>query len=185
MNCRQVWTKCLGNNGGVYPWDDPLTATPDMPRMKPENARRLQKIYAILDDEGNMCDGSVPSAKVIDILRIFGANPAREDEQKALRSLDVDSDGNVSFREMCSYFAKEGAVIAVSSDEQKRIHLLDLMKSFDTNNDGRFSKKEMKKILTSMGQPLTNDEYTACFKGLDMNQDGYLSFDELLPALEA
>lgn len=180
--CRQKWTRCLGTNGGVFPWDDPVTGTSETPRMDLQQARRLQKVYAILDDEG-VCDGSIPSAKVIEILRIFGANPDTRKEKIVLRELDVDEDRSVSFRELCAYFAENGTVDVVSK-ETKQDNLIKLMHTFDRNKDGKFSKKEVKNLLTHMGQPLTPVEYTQCFKGLDMDNDGFLSIEELLCAFE-
>ena len=77
--------------------------------MPADEARKLRNIFHILDKDNDL-DGSIPQDKVVDILRLFGANPTRHDEKKLLADIDVNHDLFVSFREMCMYFAINGCV---------------------------------------------------------------------------
>lgn len=152
--------------------------------MDPADAAKFLLIYQILDDE-SVKDGSIPGSKVVDVIRIFGQNPTEVEGKKLLLELDVNGDMQVSFRELCAYFASKKMKLTVSDEAGKRLHLMKLMESFDENSDRKISKRELKNLLTHMGQPLDKRELDDAFKGLDMDGDGTLSFDELLAGLEA
>ena len=105
--------------------------------MPLDEARKLRNIYHILDKEYDF-DGSIPQEKVIEILRMFDANPTAHDERQLLAELDVNNDLFVSFREMCSYFAVKGWVTAVESKEHKILKLRSFLEIFDVNKDGKW-----------------------------------------------
>lgn len=152
--------------------------------MHKEDAQRLHNIYQIFDQE-SMQDGSIPGSKVVDILRMFGENPTHAEERQLLLDLDTNEDRVVSFRELCIHFAETGLRLISKSKGEHRNHLREMMKVFDTNEDGTISKSELSRLLKHMGQPLDKRELRAAFKGLDMDGNGKLSFDELLEGLEA
>ena len=146
-HCNQVWQRCPSSNGGVFPWDDFLSSK-DAPRMPTDEAKKLRNIFHILDKESDI-DGSIPQPQVVEILRLFGANPTHADEKKLIAELDVNHDLFVSFREMCMYFAAKGCV-QVESQNAKLTKLRAFLEVFDVNHDGTLSKVEFRKMLTHM-----------------------------------
>ena len=113
--------------------------------MPLDEARKLRNIYHILDKEYDF-DGSIPQEKVIEILRMFDANPTAHDERQLLVELDVNNDLFVSFREMCSYFAVKGWVTAVESKEHKILKLRSFLEIFDVNKDGKWGTRSSKHV---------------------------------------
>ena len=151
--------------------------------MNVQDATKLSRIYHIFDAE-SIQDGSISTSKIIDVIRMFGQNPTPAEGRRLLADIDTDKDHHVSFRELCTYFAANGMRLIVEDKASKRRTLLQLMTIFDKNNDNQINKKELREMLLYMGQPLNKRELREAFSGLDMDQDGKLSFEELLAGLD-
>ena len=53
-------------------------------------------------------------------------------------------------------------------------------KIFDRDGDGYIDFKELKQVVTSMGEPLSPTAADALFKEADINGDGKLDFNEFI-----
>ena len=53
-------------------------------------------------------------------------------------------------------------------------------KIFDRDGDGYIDFKELKQVVTSMGEPLSPTDADALFKEADINGDGKLDFNEFV-----
>ena len=51
---------------------------------------------------------------------------------------------------------------------------------FDRNKDGYVDAKELKKVTTTLGQQLTNEEVDAFMAEADIDGDGRLSYEEFV-----
>ena len=51
---------------------------------------------------------------------------------------------------------------------------------FDRNKDGFVDAKELKKVTTTLGQRLTNEEVEAFMREADIDGDGKLSYEEFV-----
>ena len=54
---------------------------------------------------------------------------------------------------------------------------------FDKNKDGFVDAKELKKVTTTLGETLTNEEVDAFMAEADIDGDGRLSYDEFVKML--
>ena len=63
--------------------------------------------------------------------------------------------------------------------------LQDLFKSWDTNNDGRVSKIEFAKGLSSLNWDAPKETVEALFNHMDKDKSGYLDYKELQKTIEA
>ena len=51
---------------------------------------------------------------------------------------------------------------------------------FDRNKDGYVDAKELKKVTTTLGQRLTNEEVDAFMAEADLDGDGKLNYEEFV-----
>lgn len=56
--------------------------------------------------------------------------------------------------------------------------LLLLFRSIDTDKDGRLDKKELCKAFQKAGMTVPSRRLSGFFDEIDMNRDGFISFDE-------
>ena len=144
-----------------------------------EKARKMRGMYAhVENDSGHV--GTIHSKSIIDIVRLFGANPTPETARQIIKDIDISGDDACSFHELVSYFAGPGSEILSDKNtgwdvhhDSKREYWENLFKQFDTNADGRFSVKELSHLLRHMGDsPLSKQEVSDMFFGMDANSDG-------------
>ena len=53
-------------------------------------------------------------------------------------------------------------------------------KIFDRDNNGYIDLRELKTVITRMGEPFTDEEAEEIFKAADLNGDGKLDYDEFV-----
>lgn len=61
--------------------------------------------------------------------------------------------------------------------------LKDAFAMFDKNNDGHITPEELKSVLTTMGERLTDEEAQEFIDDADVNGNGTLELDELASIL--
>lgn len=62
--------------------------------------------------------------------------------------------------------------------EQAERHLLVLFRSIDVDHNGKLDMEELQKAFRRTGLKVPMRRINAFFSHIDMNNDGYISFDE-------
>ena len=63
-----------------------------------------------------------------------------------------------------------------------REEIRDAFKVFDRNNDGRLSSQELRDILVTMGDKMTEEDINDLMRTADINGDGMIDYEGLLIA---
>ncbi|ESQ27454.1 hypothetical protein EUTSA_v10019832mg [Eutrema salsugineum] len=77
-----------------------------------------------------------------------------------------------SFMKLCEQLSSD------RNGESKNRDIEDVFAYMDANRDGRISAQEVKKILKTLGEQLSDEEAEAAVKLSDMDGDGMLDFEE-------
>ena len=87
---------------------------------------------------------------------------------------DYDGNGTMDFPEFLSLMVKK--MKDTSSDEK----ILDVFKSFDKDGNGYVSASELRSIMMSLGEILTDVEVDEMIREADTNGDGQIDYDEFV-----
>ena len=71
-----------------------------------------------------------------------------------------------------------GHLKAPLDPEEEKEELRDAFKTLDADGDGFLSASELRNVLTSMGEPLTDKEVDEMLRSVDIDNDGKLNFEE-------
>jgi len=63
---------------------------------------------------------------------------------------------------------------------QQRAELQEAFRLFDKNGDGKISSKELKDVMTQLGQKPTDKEVADMIKSVDQDHNGTIEFDEFV-----
>lgn len=85
---------------------------------------------------------------------------------------DYDANGSMEFIEFLSLMAEE--MKDTTSDEK----ILDVFKYYDKDGNGYVSARELRSIMTSLGELLTDQEVDELIREADANGDGQIDYDE-------
>lgn len=123
----------------------------------------MTKAFGLFDKNG---DGSISTAELGEVMRNLGHSPTEEALRVMVDEVDADGNGNIDFAEFLTLMARR----MKAKDSQAEI--LEAFKVFDKDNSGKISVKELREVMTSLGEKLTEGEVEEMIKDADINGDG-------------
>lgn len=111
-------------------------------------------------------------------LRLSGQNPSQADIKRLKAEFDQDNDGVFDFDEFTAVVCRG----YVSKDAMRK-KAMQAFAVFDTDESGTISLQELRRIMTTYGEDMTDEEVDDLFHELDTNDDGQLEIQELVDVL--
>lgn len=168
----------------------------------------LSTVFQLIDKNGNgflekeevLAAANQADSKLMDLCNQIPALWSFLDVGKwenAFREMDTNQDGQISWFEFVSFFAKSGGGKAKSSKDQS--DLVAVFKCIDTNGNGVLEKSEVLAAVNSQ-EPGLKDfcqqvpcmmpllqpaSWEAAFNALDTNADGMISWYEFVAFFES
>ena len=95
-----------------------------------------------------------------------------------VRDVDADGNGTIEFAEFLALVSRqrEAANADGSADEELR----EAFGVFDRDHDGHISKAELRHVMISLGEKLTDEEVEGMIAEADLDGDGQVNFDEFV-----
>ena len=102
-------------------------------------------------------------------MRSLGLQPTDAELQDMINEVDADSDGTIDFEEFVKLMTRE--VDASDSGNE----LYKAFQVFDKDNSGSISASELKEVLISIGERVTDAEVDAMMEEADVDHNGTIS----------
>lgn len=109
----------------------------------------FKEAFALFDKDNT---GSINSNELATVMRSLGLSPSEAEVADLMNEIDVNGSNKVEFSEFLALMSRQ---LKNSDSEQE---LLEAFKVFDKNGDGFISAAELKHVLTSIGEKLTDAE---------------------------
>lgn len=136
-------------------------------RLTPEEENEARECFAIYGK-----NGQIPSKELGNALRSLGVNPTNA-EVKAL----VNEAGNpptIDFSSFLRMLAKD----FTPSDSAEEIR--ESFGIFDRDGDGSISASELKHVLMTMGEKLTEEEVGIMIQAADIDSEGKIYYEQFI-----
>jgi len=134
----------------------------------------FKEAFTTFDKDGS---GTISTKELLGVMRSIGQNPTEDEILNHIVEYDINGDGTIDFDEFCEMMLKQ------SKDIDQTVEIREAFKIFDRDGNGYIDAKELKDVVTRMGECLTAEEADEFLQEADTNNDGKLDYNEFLTML--
>lgn len=118
-------------------------------------------------------DGTITIKELKEVMRSLGQNPTKDELKAMISSVDDNGDNEIDFEEFLILMSSKRSN---SNDPDKELR--DAFAVFDADGSGTISRNELKKLMKSLGQTLSDAELSAMMDEVDSDKSGEIDFAE-------
>ncbi|CAH3176538.1 unnamed protein product [Porites lobata] len=141
-----------------------------MTDLTEEQMVEFKDAFSLFDQVG---DGKVEKAQVPNILRSVGLNPTKHDVERVMETLKSRKDKRIEFEVFLSVYVSLAKKQTGSPEE-----FIQALRNFDRDLNGKISAAELRRMLTALGDRLTEEQANAIV-GL-FEKKGYVDYEKLV-----
>ncbi|KAL9058245.1 MAG: hypothetical protein Q9162_001844 [Coniocarpon cinnabarinum] len=128
----------------------------------------FRKVFTLFDKDGS---GTIDAKELGTVMRSLSLDPTEEELHDLVREADRDGNGSIDFNGRSA-----PAVQPVSFEEEMR----QAFKVFDKDGSGTLSKAEVREVMRSLGENITEEELDEMMREVDLDKSGTIDFKEFM-----
>ncbi|ORY07328.1 putative myosin regulatory light chain cdc4 [Basidiobolus meristosporus CBS 931.73] len=144
-----------------------------MADISEEQLSEYREAFSLFDKRG---DGVCPPESLGELLRALGQNPTQADLQTILDSLNNKP---IDFNTFLEILNRPGGFELSGSVEE----FIQAFQVFDKDGSGYISAGELRYVLTSLGEKLTENEVDELLKGVETDKEGAINYESFVNML--
>ncbi|KIJ98372.1 hypothetical protein K443DRAFT_680798 [Laccaria amethystina LaAM-08-1] len=138
-------------------------------QLSKEQVDSYKEAFSLFDKDG---DGTITTKELGVVMRSLGQNPTEAELQDMVNEVDRDGNGTIDFEEFLDMMSRN------SIDENAEEEMRQAFLVFDKDGSGSISKSELKQVMRSLGEYLTDQEVEEMIREADGDGDGEIDFQE-------
>jgi len=119
-------------------------------------------------------DGVITTKELAHIMRSLNQDPTEEELNEMIEEVDLDKNGEVDFEEFITLMNRRSKEIDIEEE------VLNAFKIFDKEGNGLISITELRHIMMTLGDQLSEEEIDDMLKEADNDGDGYINYEEFI-----
>jgi len=149
-------------------------APADKDKLTDEQVSEFKEAFSLFDKDG---DGQITTKELGTVMRSLGQNPSEAELRDMINEVDADGSGTIDFPEFLTMMARK------IKDTDTEEELREAFKVFDRDGNGYISAAELRHVMTSIGEKLSESEVDEMIREADSNNDGQVAYDEFVKLL--
>jgi len=117
--------------------------------------------------------GTITKTELKEVMKSLGQKPTDKELEQMIKSVDKDNNNEIDFEEFLTLMSSKKP----GKDDPDR-ELKDAFAVFDADGSGTISRSELKKLMKSLGQKLSDAELDAMMDEVDTDGNGEIDFKE-------
>ncbi|RMZ88738.1 hypothetical protein DV736_g4030, partial [Chaetothyriales sp. CBS 134916] len=157
--------------------DVPPTRSPGSARPKQlskEEIEGYKEVFALFDKDNS---GTITASELGDVMRSLGQNPSETELRDMINEVDVDQSGAIDFDEFLKMMSTTLKPIDVDQETRAAFAV------FDKDGSGTISADELRQVMKSLGEDLTDAEIDEMIREADKDRDGTIDYEEFVQLL--
>ncbi|KAG8722786.1 calmodulin-like 3 [Ceratobasidium sp. 395] len=143
-------------------------------QLSQEQIAECREAFSLFDKDG---DGTISKDELGTIMRSLGQCPSDSELQGIIERGDLDHSGTIDFDEFLAMMG--GMMQETSMDDEMR----EAFQVFDKDGSGQISAEELKGMMASLGERLSDSEVQQMIEEADTDGDGQISYTEFVKML--
>uniref|UniRef100_A0A1I8GC76 Calmodulin n=1 Tax=Macrostomum lignano TaxID=282301 RepID=A0A1I8GC76_9PLAT len=139
----------------------------------------IRESFALFDKNG---DGSISAEELGEVMKTLGQFPNADELQDMMRQVDEDGDGTIDFNEFV-HMMSERMLQDEENTTRKERQMKRAFAVFDKDGNGLIDSQELKRVMESLGEKLTDQEIDEMMREADKNGDGFVDYAEFAELL--
>jgi calmodulin len=137
---------------------------------------KIREVFDYFDRKG---EGKIQTLDLGSAIRCCGSNynPSQQLIKELIEDFDPESSGYMNFETFKEVMKKNPGYSNVKED------IKEAFKIFDKENTGYISVIELKHVLTTLGERLSNSDVEDFFKNASIEKDNTINFDTFMKLL--
>ena len=137
-----------------------------------EQIAEFKEAFSLFDKDGD--DGTITTNELGTVLKSLGQNPTETELQDMINEVDEDGCGTIDFPDFLTMMARKMG----ESDIDKEIR--EAFEVFDKDGNGFMSASDLKSVMVSLGEKLTDEEVDAMIHEADHDGDGQVCYESFM-----
>ncbi|KAL3487296.1 hypothetical protein BJX62DRAFT_213748 [Aspergillus germanicus] len=132
---------------------------------------QFKEVFAVFDKDGT---GDITATELGEVMRSLGQNPTDTELQDIIDELDVDRTGTIDFDEFLILMSRK------VKDSDPEAELREAFAVFDQDKSGTISADELRRVLRSIGDDVSDADVDEMLRMADVNGDGSIDYEEFV-----
>jgi calmodulin len=145
-----------------------------MAELTRAEAEDCAKLFRLFDRDNS---GDIDLAEFSTLVRGMGACPTNSKLNNVFIDADKDADGKLNLEELKAAYK---VIKDEESSNDQVAELTEVFRNLDTASQGFLDAEDFRRMLTSVGEPLSDQEVDRMFAKADTSGDGRIDLDEFL-----
>ncbi len=135
--------------------------------LQDEKISECREVFDLFDKDK---DGAITVKELGDVMRALGANPTQAELDEMILEVVHDPSQRIEFKEFLDLFAKK------MKDPDTEEDLVEAFRVFDHDNDGIISNEELKHVMVTLGEFMSEEEANEMIREADIDGDGLINY---------
>ena len=141
-----------------------------------EQRKDYQDIFDQFDKDK---DGKISGKELQNAMFSMGQNPTEEEINEMMREVDLNQDGKIDFDEFMILMTNN------SPETQAEEEVINAFRVFDKEGNGLIASSELKHIMMTIGDKMTEEEADEMVNEADIDEDGMINYEEFVRMMMA
>ena len=143
-------------------------------KMLDEKMAILKETFELFDKNA---DGEITSDELTKFFENMGDKLNKGEIQDMINEVDIEGNGSITFEGFKALMERK------LRDEDIEEEIIEAFKKFDQNNNGLIGPEDVFNLLQSFGQDITINEAEEMVKNVDLDNDGFVNYQEFVKML--
>ena len=140
-------------------------------KLTEEEIADFQEVFSLFDEDGSV---TISTKELESVMAYLGQNSTEAGLEDLINEVDIDGDGAIDFNEFLTL------MVGKSKDVNLEVELIGAFRVFDRDENGYIILGELKNVMASVGERLSDEEVMQMIREADIDRDSQINYEEFV-----